>query len=171
MCVYSGGAGEARFSSSRLHPRTPSPIHTKTRQRWKQFEGPHELPPLLSRHPLRSQKSQRHEARPEGRSDPRRRPILLLHLPPNKSVPKPKNRSRKPTGTQSPTVSVANRAEKSRGNPPSQPLTSFKPNPTLIRFLACPSRGARVCSFLPGVQAILDSSEWETTSLANFTSL
>ena len=105
-----------------------------------------------------------------ARSDPRRRPILPLPLPPNKSVPKPKNLPKKPTVTRSPTALAPNQPEKSRESPPSQPLTSFKPSPTLIRFPPSLNRGARVCSFLFGAQVTSDSLEWEMTSLANFIS-
>ena len=169
MRVYDGGLGEAVY-----HPRAfiwdPIVHPPKNAPRWKKFEGPLELPPLPSPRLLRNLKSQRHEARDAGRSGLPRPPILLLHLPPNRSVPRPRNPSRKPTATQNPTVLAANQAGNSRERPPSQPLTSFRPSPTLIHFQLCPNRGVRVCFFSLGVQATLDSLGWEMTSSVNFTS-
>ena len=106
--VYMAVAGEAGAFILAPSSGSPSFTHPKTRHRWKTSEDPLELPPPLSLHRLHSRKS--HEARFAGRSDPQRRLILLLPLPRNKNVPKPKNLSRKPTVTRSQMVLAANQA-------------------------------------------------------------
>lgn len=169
MWAYYGGLGEA-VSPPRAFIWNPIVHPTKNAPRWKKFDGLPELPPLLSPRLLRSQKSQRHEARVAGRSDLPRPPILLLRLPPNKSVPKPKNLSRSLTVTQNPTVLAANQARNSQERPQSLPLTSFKPNPTIIHFRPSPNHGARVYFFSLGVRVTLDSLGWERTSSVSFTS-
>jgi len=168
MCACD--CGEALPSSVFSSSKTPSSIPPKTRLRWKRFEGPLGLLQPRSLHCLRSQKNQRHELRLAARNGPRHLQIPPLPLPQNKNGLKLRNLSNRSTGTRNTAVSAPNQAENSQKSRPSHPLTSSKPSPTSIRFQPYLSHVVQACFFSPGVQATLDSLEWERTNLVNFTS-